>query len=223
MCYSAIMDIHSRIKERREAVGLSTRQLGDEVGVSRQTIMLWESSPSTNGKKGTAPLRDKMKKVADVLKTTPEYLTNGIDANVDPNDKYAFIPRYVEARKGAPQVDFHDEISDSGDSRDTYAYRKDFLAKIGAEAKHCIVVLTNDAGVTLGDQLLVNKADQVLASAKWYAFKTPNGALVRRVFLRADGHIELRDSQDTVGIETYAPNALPPILGRVVAAQTTFA
>jgi transcriptional regulator with XRE-family HTH domain len=214
------MDIHSRIKERRLELKLSPQELADTVGVSRQTVLLWELPED---QKGTAPRRHLTKKVADALKTTVEYLTLGISANVDPNDKYAFIPRYAEAFKKGPTVNYHDEVVDHLDGKDTYAYRKDLLTDLGARASDCVVVISNDSSMSLGNQLLVQAADKTLVSSKIYVFQTAHGLLVRRVFMRADGSIELRTDQPATAPETYQPDQLPPVLGRVIVAQSTFA
>nr|WP_198983038.1 helix-turn-helix domain-containing protein [Herbaspirillum sp. ASV7] len=66
------MSIHSRIKQRREALGLSMQNLADMVGVSAwQTVQQWERED------GTAPKRERLSAVAQALKTTPEYLLLG--------------------------------------------------------------------------------------------------------------------------------------------------
>lgn len=66
------MTIHRRIKERREALGLSMEALGERVGVVWQTIQQWEKEVG-----GTAPKRERLHKVAEELKTSPEYLLFG--------------------------------------------------------------------------------------------------------------------------------------------------
>lgn len=66
------MTIHSRIKQRREALGMSMQTLADLVGVSAwQTVQQWEKEG------GTAPKRERLAKVASVLQTTPEELLLG--------------------------------------------------------------------------------------------------------------------------------------------------
>lgn len=72
------MSIHQRIKERRIAMGFSSHKaLGEAVGVTWQTIQQWEKEG------GTAPNRNRIEKVAEVLKVTPEYLLRGGDAPGD--------------------------------------------------------------------------------------------------------------------------------------------
>lgn len=76
--HSDEMTIHDRIKERRLAMGLgSHRALADLVGVSWQTVQLWEKEG------GTAPNRSRIEKVAQVLGVTPEWLQHGVDTAKD--------------------------------------------------------------------------------------------------------------------------------------------
>jgi phage repressor protein C with HTH and peptisase S24 domain len=69
----APMNIHRRIKEKREELGLTMQALAALVGVKAwQTVQQWEKEDG-----GTAPKRERLKAVADALKTTPEYLLFG--------------------------------------------------------------------------------------------------------------------------------------------------
>ncbi|MFB9242385.1 helix-turn-helix transcriptional regulator [Massilia antarctica] len=64
--------IHTRIKQRREELGMSMKELAEKVGVSAwQTVQQWEKEG------GTAPKRSRLQAVADALQTTPEFLTYG--------------------------------------------------------------------------------------------------------------------------------------------------
>jgi len=65
------MSIHSRIKERRMARKMSRSELAEAVGVSWQSVQLWE----TEGK--TAPKRARPSAVAKALDCTEEYLVTG--------------------------------------------------------------------------------------------------------------------------------------------------
>jgi transcriptional regulator with XRE-family HTH domain len=66
------MSIHQRIKERRLALGLNSHKaLAALVGVSWQTVQLWEKEG------GTAPNRNRIEMVAQVLGVTPGWLQNG--------------------------------------------------------------------------------------------------------------------------------------------------
>jgi len=84
--------IHSRIRERREALGLSQEKLAEMVGVTYQAVQQWEREPVTmqeeDGTKiqSTAPKRTRLKMVADALKCTPEWLMTGAMLNPDEVD-----------------------------------------------------------------------------------------------------------------------------------------
>lgn len=66
------MSIHQRIRDRRIALGLNSQEaLAKLVGVTWQTVQQWEKEG------GTAPNRNRIKKVAEVLEVTPGWLQNG--------------------------------------------------------------------------------------------------------------------------------------------------
>lgn len=102
-------DIHARIKQLREGLGLSMEMLAEKVGVSWQTVQQWE-----NGK--TAPKRKRLDDVAEVLGTTSDFLMFGregaalksTDAESDPR----FIPiRQVEFKISAGIAGFSVEFT----------------------------------------------------------------------------------------------------------------
>jgi transcriptional regulator with XRE-family HTH domain len=98
------MSIHSRIKERRLALGLSSHSaLAALVGVSWQTVQLWEKEG------GTAPNRSRLPVVAEVLGVTPEWLISGdklpsqaltlvsnSESNVSEDSAYAITDEIIE-------------------------------------------------------------------------------------------------------------------------------
>lgn len=66
------MSINQRIRDRRLALGLSSHKaLAELVGVSWQTVQLWEKEG------GTAPNRSRIEKVAEVLGVTTSWLQTG--------------------------------------------------------------------------------------------------------------------------------------------------
>ncbi|NHZ40093.1 helix-turn-helix domain-containing protein [Massilia aquatica] len=70
--------IHTRIKQRREELGMSMKELAEKVGVSAwQTVQQWEKEG------GTAPKRSRLQAVADALQTFPEFLTYGPGHQLD--------------------------------------------------------------------------------------------------------------------------------------------
>lgn len=71
--YTFAMDIHTRIKARRLAKGLSMGKLAQMMGVSRPAIQQWEKPG------GTAPRQGRLSRLATILDTTPEQLLFGPD------------------------------------------------------------------------------------------------------------------------------------------------
>lgn len=72
------MDIGDRIKQLREQKGMTLEELGNKVGVGKSTVRKWETGMIANMR------RDKIKKVADALGTSPEYLMGwAIDYSID--------------------------------------------------------------------------------------------------------------------------------------------
>lgn len=71
------MDIGDKIKQLREAKGMTLEELGNKVGVGKSTVRKWETGMIENMR------RDKIKKVADALDTTPDYLMGWSDGTED--------------------------------------------------------------------------------------------------------------------------------------------
>lgn len=67
----------TRLQERRKALNLSQKALGDKIGVTPQTISAYEKSGS--GEKGKMPTLDKAIALAEKLEVSLDYLC-GIDA-----------------------------------------------------------------------------------------------------------------------------------------------
>jgi transcriptional regulator with XRE-family HTH domain len=211
------MTIHARIQERRESLGIDRHTLAALCGVHYESIRLWESP------NGTAPTRQRLKLVADQLKTTVEWLTSGISANLENSGRYVFIPRFKDTDWKDGSVHYHHEIGDLDDANDTYAYRRDYLADIGVKAADCRVAILRDDSMALGSQLLVDTSSRRLVSGKVYAFGTSNGVLVRRVILLTNSSVEMQADNPAIRPENYRAGLVPTILGRVVAFQGTLA
>jgi len=87
------MSIHQRIRQKRIERGFSSQEaFAKEVGVVWQTIQQWEKEG------GTAPKRDRMQRVAEVLGTTPEWLMTGVGEGSGPSAQEG------PGRRGAPTL-----------------------------------------------------------------------------------------------------------------------
>lgn len=208
--YIADMSIHRRIKERRQALGLSMENLAGKVGRSWQSVQLWEKEDEDGG---TAPTRTLLPKVAEVLLVTSEWLLTGKSGALISDDKYFYIPRLQWNMSGEGSVlENHEEVDD------TYAYRKDWLVRKGLNAETCKVVEAPDDSmegrIQEGDVLLIDTADTSIKDGKVYALN--NGKLrVKRLFVRFDGQIIIRSDKSGYPEEIAPPEAIN-IIGRVV-------
>lgn len=68
-----IDSIHNRIRLARVELDISQEELGLRVGVSGQSVQQWEAGKS-------APRSARLRKLADVLNVTPDFLQFGIEA-----------------------------------------------------------------------------------------------------------------------------------------------
>ena len=67
------MNLGEKIKERREAKGLTLEEVGDYVGVTKSTVRKWETGDIENMR------RDKIAKLAEILSVSPLYIMGMIE------------------------------------------------------------------------------------------------------------------------------------------------
>ena len=70
--------MENRIKRLRKEAGISQKKLGDELGVAQTTISAWESGRNE-------PDYDSIRKMAEILTTSPDYLM-GYNSDGIPED-----------------------------------------------------------------------------------------------------------------------------------------
>jgi len=101
------MDIGDKIRQLREAKGMTLEELGNKVGVGKSTVRKWETGMIENMR------RDKIKKVADALDTTPEYLMGWSDVVTTPpkpqGDREEALNEYAKLlfdhyQKASPEI-----------------------------------------------------------------------------------------------------------------------
>lgn len=207
------MNLHQRIQARREELGMSRQDFADACGVTWSAVQAWENAAT--------PSLKRLKKIAEVLNTTPEWLSGGIDVNLPISGKYAFIPLLTPPDATSPgdsDVNYHDEVGALTDDSNTYAYRRDYLAQIGVKPQDCRVFLTLDDSMALGGQLLVDRSQTTVADGRVYLLSTPIGLLVRRLYIQLDGTLRVKADRADVP-EQVMPADAAKVLGRVVAFQ----
>ena len=96
------------IKNRRLALGKTLEEIGEAVGVSKSTVLRWESGNIANMR------RDKIAKLADALETTPAVLMGWDDStlptptatasyNITPAE-YSLVLAYRQASDADRQI-----------------------------------------------------------------------------------------------------------------------
>lgn len=203
--------IHHRIKDRRKELKLSRADLASLVGVTQQAVYGWEES-------GAVPAYDRMSKIANALKTTQEWLSAGINVNVPLAEKYCLVSLLGSETQGGSVVRHHDEVGELTDDEYTFAYRRDFLAKLGVSPEWCRVFLMEDDSMNLGHQLLIDLKQTKLEDAKVFLLDTPAGHKVRRLYIQLDGMVRVRADAASVP-EQLVPASAVKVIGRVVAFQ----
>lgn len=83
--------INSRIRHRREELGLALETIAAELGISYQAVQQWEREG------GTTPRRKRMGQLAGLLKTSPEWLEFG------PRETYDQTSN-ISAREPSPET-----------------------------------------------------------------------------------------------------------------------
>ncbi|MHA3905174.1 XRE family transcriptional regulator [Castellaniella sp. WN] len=170
--------IHDRIKQARQAKGLSMEKMADLLGLKAyQTIQQWE-----NGK--TAPSRKRLMDVARVLGVTPEHLSLGTEP--DENPDHAPI-RLVDAKAsaGSGQIVFSDDITK------ILMFRRDWLAKNDAKPDQTIgFEVAGDSMTDLhiidGSVVLANRRRTDPISKRVYVVWI-NGELFVKQLIQRDG------------------------------------
>jgi transcriptional regulator with XRE-family HTH domain len=203
--------IHDRIKRRREEQGLSRAQLAKKCKVTPQAVYGWEEL-------GAMPSFNRLKTVAEVLKTTSEYLSGGIDVNVPLAEKYTLVRLLGTDKEGGIAVQHNIEVGGLADDQYSFAYRRDFLQQLGVSPEACRVYMTTDDSMNLGQQLLVDTSQKNLQDDKVFLIDTPAGLKVRRVFIQIDGQVRVCADRANVPEQLVPASAVKPI-GRVVAQQ----
>ena len=98
------MDIGDKIKQLREEKGMTLEELGNKVGVGKSTVRKWETGMIENMR------RDKIKKVADALNVTPDYLMGWTDEPPEPQgDRGEALNEYAKIlfehyQKASPDI-----------------------------------------------------------------------------------------------------------------------
>lgn len=85
------MSLAIRMKEAREAAGLTQQQLADACGLSPQSVSAWERG------RAESLLAEHLFKIADKLQVNPRWLATGEAENLGPQTALSEILRGLES------------------------------------------------------------------------------------------------------------------------------
>lgn len=164
--------IHARIKQLRESLSMSMEGLADAIGVSWQTVQQWE-----NGK--TAPKRKRLEDVAEVLKTTVDFLMTGGAASAE-SEEFVSVKR-VDVRLSAGRG----TIVFSEDEKSRLSFRRDFLSSSGANPDNVVSAVAHGESMSPtipnGAVVLLNLNDKGVTNKKVYAFRMNGNLHIKRL------------------------------------------
>lgn len=132
---------------------------------------------------------------------------------------YTLIPLLGTEPEGGGDVQYHSEVGDLKDERNTFVYRRDFLEQLGVSPEWCRVV-RGDEHMNLGTQLLVDLQQKEIENDRVYVIKSPSGPIVRRLFVQLDHKVRVLADRPGIPEQIVPPEAVH-VLGRVVAFQGT--
>lgn len=115
-------------------------------------------------------------------------------------------------------MNFHDEVGGLVDDVHSYAYRRDFLLRLGVAPEHCRVYMAENSGMNLGEQLLVDTSQTEIENDKVFLLDTPAGVQVRRLHIQLDGSVRVIADSPAVP-QQVVPAGVVKLIGKVVAHQ----
>nr|WP_224031204.1 XRE family transcriptional regulator [Paraburkholderia caribensis] len=195
------------MRERREAAGLSMQALAERVGVRAwQTVQQWEREPG-----GTAPRRERLRAVADALKTTPEYLLFGQSASdrkrgqssdsTEPDalraEEVSVLP--VDTSRARPVFVVEMSRQSAGEKKQDAGYSEPLsavsYAHIATEDPAAFVVPITDSSMypryKPGEGVLIEPGEKCEVGDDVFVQLRSGAQMVRQLTLRSDVALEL--------------------------------
>lgn len=88
----------SYLRDRRQELGLTMKQVAEAVGVSEATVSRWESGDIQNMKS------NRIAAMAKVLQTDPNFVMTGKTVDEEMNSEDAELAEYLEYLKTRPEM-----------------------------------------------------------------------------------------------------------------------
>ena len=150
------MDLSEKIKTRRQELGLTLEEVAKAVGVSPSSIQRYESGSIKNMR------RDKIKKLSDILRCSPEYLMGwDTEKKLKSTDPFQYDNVFPIETKKIPL------LGDIACGEPIYAYEdRESYVEVGADVKadFCLRAQGDSmigARIMDGDIVFIRKQDMV--------------------------------------------------------------
>lgn len=161
------MTIHDRIKEARLRKGYSMQELGDEVGVTAQSVNQWEN--------GGNPRAGKIAQIAKALSVSPEWLQFGIET-VQINHNHGTQTNFT----GQSQTNTVNNNFFSNENKNSGS-----LKKIIIPDASMFPVLPENC------ELTIDTAQTVIIDGKIYEIQSGGLSFIRRIYRQIDGSLKI--------------------------------
>lgn len=199
------------IRTALETAGLTQDQLAEMIGVSRVTVSSWINE-------GAAPTKKYWPAIEEALGIKLTLTTEQERAPYQLDEKYAFIPLLGARVSGGRGAENEFEEVDG-----RLAIPRSFLDanNLHAGALRVVQVIGSSMWPTMpeGNHVFINTADRRLRNGVAYAFRTEEGARIKRLFRQMDGRVRLvSDNPDKINYpdEWLTPGMEAEIIGAVV-------
>ncbi len=211
------MDLNEKIKARRQQLGLTLEEVAKAVGVSPSSIQRYESGSIKNMR------RDKIKKLSDILKCSPEYLmgwdTEKTFTSLDPFQYENILPIETKKFPLLGEIACGEPIF-ANEDRESYV-----LAGSGIKADFCLKAHGDSmkgARILDGDIVFIKQQDMV-ENGEIAAVIIGDTATLKRVFYYKDKNLLiLKPENSSFDDQIYTNEELDQIkiLGKAVAFQS---
>lgn len=161
------MDMSEKIKARRQELGLTLEKVGDYVGVGKSTVRKWEQGEIANMR------RDKIARLAEVLKVTPAYLMGWKEHN------NLLVPVLGEVAAGYPMYANEDIVDYEEISPEMAAQGEHFGLRIKGNSM--------EPRICDGDVVIVRKQTDVDTGDTAVVLVNGDSAAVKRIKKSSDG------------------------------------
>ena len=161
------MTIHDRIKEARLRKGYSMQELGDEVGVTAQSVNQWEN--------GGNPRAGKIAQIAKALSVSPEWLQFGIET-VQINHNHGTQTNFT----GQSQTNTVNNNFFSNENKNSGSLKK--------------IVMPDNAMLPTfpqGSELTIDTSQTAIIDGKIYQIQSGERFFIRKIFSQISGSLKI--------------------------------